>query len=105
MTLASVLAKYDGATTQVRSSIFSFNQHFNGLLRVTIFVMQEFAGQLKRYRCTRLPPYIIVHFKRFTKNNFVEEKNPTIVNFPIRGADFHDGTTHSIPPPWDPLIS
>ncbi|KAG8745517.1 hypothetical protein FRC10_007864 [Ceratobasidium sp. 414] len=64
VSLASVLAKYDGKTTQ------------------------EFAGQLKRFRCTRLPPYIILHFKRFTKNNFVEEKNPTIVNFPVNGVDF-----------------
>ena len=24
------------------------------------------------------------------KNNFVEEKNPTIVNFPLRGLDFKD---------------
>ncbi|KAF8320515.1 spindle pole body protein [Cantharellus anzutake] len=67
VTLAQVLAKYDGKTTH------------------------EFAGQLKRWRCTRLPQYIILHYKRFTKNNFIEEKNPTIVNFPVRGADFRDG--------------
>ncbi|EJD45765.1 cysteine proteinase [Auricularia subglabra TFB-10046 SS5] len=64
VTLASVLAKYDGNTTQ------------------------ENAGQLKRYKLTALPPYIVLHYKRFTKNNFVEEKNPTIVNFPLRGVDF-----------------
>ncbi|CAE6522480.1 unnamed protein product [Rhizoctonia solani] len=64
VSLATLLAKYDGKTTQ------------------------EFAGQLKRFRCTRLPPYVILHFKRFMKNNFVEEKNPTIVNFPIDGVDF-----------------
>ncbi|KZV93761.1 cysteine proteinase [Exidia glandulosa HHB12029] len=64
VTLASVLSKYDGRTTQ------------------------ESAGQLKRYKLTALPPYIILHYKRFTKNNFVEEKNPTIVNFPLRGVDF-----------------
>ncbi|CUA69555.1 U4/U6,U5 tri-snRNP-associated protein 2 [Rhizoctonia solani] len=64
VSLATLLAKYDGKTTQ------------------------EFAGQLKRFRCTKLPPYVILHFKRFMKNNFVEEKNPTIVNFPIDGADF-----------------
>ncbi|EPQ60142.1 spindle pole body protein [Gloeophyllum trabeum ATCC 11539] len=62
----SVLAKYDGKTTQ------------------------EIRGQLRRYKCQRLPPYIILHFKRFTKNMFVEEKNPTIVNFPLRGLDFRD---------------
>ncbi|KAJ7651479.1 cysteine proteinase [Mycena polygramma] len=66
VSIHSVLAKYDGQTTQ------------------------ESAGQLRRYKCQRLPPYIILHFKRFTKNAFVEEKNPTIVNFPLRGLDFRD---------------
>ncbi|KZT55404.1 cysteine proteinase [Calocera cornea HHB12733] len=66
VSLASVLAKYNGNTTR------------------------EFAGQLRRYKCQRLPPYIILNFKRFTKNNFVEEKNPTIVNFPLRGVDFRE---------------
>ncbi|EGO31102.1 hypothetical protein SERLADRAFT_444682 [Serpula lacrymans var. lacrymans S7.9] len=66
VSIHSVLAKYDGKTTQ------------------------ESAGQLRRYKCQRLPEYIILHFKRFTKNAFVEEKNPTIVNFPLRGVDFRD---------------
>ncbi|KAI0081134.1 spindle pole body protein [Panus rudis PR-1116 ss-1] len=66
VSIHSVLAKYDGKTTQ------------------------ESAGQLRRFKCQRLPPYIILHFKRFTKNAFVEEKNPTIVNFPLRGLDFRD---------------
>ncbi|CDZ98561.1 spindle pole body protein [Phaffia rhodozyma] len=66
VSLASILAKYDGNTTQ------------------------EFGDQLKRHKLTRLPPYLILHTKRFTKNNFVEDKNPTIVNFPLRGVDMHD---------------
>ena len=64
--IQSVLSKYDGVTTQ------------------------ESAGQLRRFKCQRLPQYIILHFKRFTKNAFVEEKNPTIVNFPLRGLDFRE---------------
>ncbi|KAF5392579.1 hypothetical protein D9757_002253 [Collybiopsis confluens] len=64
VSIQSVLSKYDGKTTQ------------------------ESGGQLRRYKCQRLPPYIISHFKRFTKNVFVEEKNPTIVTFPLRGLDF-----------------
>ncbi|KAI0652335.1 cysteine proteinase [Trametes meyenii] len=75
VSIQSVLAKYDGQKTQ------------------------ESAGQLRRFKCQRLPPYIILHFKRFTKNQFVEEKNPTIVNFPLRGLDFKDyldaPTSHS----------
>ncbi|KAI0274925.1 spindle pole body protein [Gloeopeniophorella convolvens] len=62
----SVLTKYDGIQTQ------------------------ESRGQLRRFNCQQLPPYLIVHYKRFTKNNFVEEKNPTIVNFPLKGVDFRD---------------
>ena len=53
-------------------------------------VSQETTGQLRRYKCQRLPPYVILHYKRFTKNAFVEEKNPTIVNFPLRGVDFRE---------------
>ncbi|KIJ66365.1 hypothetical protein HYDPIDRAFT_150786 [Hydnomerulius pinastri MD-312] len=66
VSIHSVLAKYDGIATQ------------------------ESAGQLRRYKCQRLPRYIILHYKRFTKNAFVEEKNPTIVTFPLRGVDFRE---------------
>ena len=48
---------------------------------------QETAGRLRRYKLTRLPPFLILHIKRFTSNNFVEEKNPTIINFPLKGID------------------
>src|SRR5258707_1851298 len=51
---------------------------------------QESRGQLRRFNCQQLPQYLIIHYKRFTKNNFVEEKNPTIVNFPLKGVDFRD---------------
>ncbi|KAL7419713.1 Ubiquitin carboxyl-terminal hydrolase 10 [Cryptotrichosporon argae] len=61
--LSAILAKFDGKKTQ------------------------EFGPTLKRHHLTLLPPYLILHIKRFTKNNFVEEKNPTIVNFPLRGVD------------------
>ncbi|SCZ99399.1 BZ3500_MvSof-1268-A1-R1_Chr7-2g09514 [Microbotryum saponariae] len=64
--ISAVLAKYDGRTTQ------------------------ESKGTLRRWKLTRLPPFLILHIKRFTKNNFVEEKNPTIVNFPLRGVDMAD---------------
>ncbi|CAO3663495.1 unnamed protein product [Umbelopsis vinacea] len=51
---------------------------------------QEIRGELKRYHITRLPNYIIFHIKRFTKNNWAKEKNPTIVNFPIKGVDLSE---------------
>ncbi|CAI8006750.1 U4/U6.U5 tri-snRNP-associated protein 2 [Geodia barretti] len=42
---------------------------------------------VKRFELTKLPPYLIICIKRFTKNNFFVEKNPTIVNFPIKDID------------------
>lgn len=45
---------------------------------------------MKRFEITSLPPFIIMYIKRFNKNYFIEEKNPTIVNFPIKNIDFGD---------------
>lgn len=45
---------------------------------------------LKRFEITRLPKFIILYIKRFTKNTFFLEKNPTIVNFPVKNIDFGD---------------
>lgn len=44
------------------------------------------AGR-RRLRITRLPKFLVVHVKRFVKNQFFTEKNPTIVNFPVKGLD------------------
>lgn len=83
VSIYSILSKFDGVTTQVsRGTILDPSQATNTL--------QGTAGILKRYKCQQLPPYIILNFKRFTKNVFVEEKNPTIVNFPLRGLDFRE---------------
>lgn len=39
---------------------------------------------MKRFELVRLPFYLIIMYKRFHKNQWFIEKNPTIVNFPIR---------------------
>ncbi|WVQ78724.1 hypothetical protein IAT38_000811 [Cryptococcus sp. DSM 104549] len=76
--LSQILAKFDGKTTQ------------------------EFGPTLKRHHLAMLPPYLILHIKRFTKNNFVEERNPTIVNFPLRGVEMSD---YVDPKPSDPMFT
>ncbi|KAG5673426.1 hypothetical protein PVAND_003474 [Polypedilum vanderplanki] len=45
---------------------------------------------LKRFEIVRLPKFIILFIKRFTKNTFFVDKNPTIVNFPVKNVDFGD---------------
>ncbi|KAJ1450549.1 hypothetical protein M885DRAFT_532212 [Pelagophyceae sp. CCMP2097] len=44
----------------------------------------------KRYTIVKLPPYLIFHLARFTRNNFCCEKNPTIVNFPVKNLELKD---------------
>ncbi|KAG9452791.1 hypothetical protein H6P81_005695 [Aristolochia fimbriata] len=43
-----------------------------------------------RYRVTKLPQYLILHMRRFTRNNFFIEKNPTLVNFPVKNLELKD---------------
>lgn len=64
VSLTSILTKYDGVRPQ------------------------EQMNQRKRYRLLHpLPPYLLFHIKRFSKNKFVQERNPTIVTFPARSLD------------------
>ncbi|RZB41559.1 U4/U6.U5 tri-snRNP-associated protein 2, partial [Asbolus verrucosus] len=51
---------------------------------------------MKRFEITRLPPYLILYIKRFTKNTFYVEKNPTIVNFPVKNVDFGEFLTPEV---------
>lgn len=64
--ISEVLAKYDGVT------------------------FQEARGLIRRYKTLKLPPFLILHYKRFTKNNFVEERNRTIVNYPVKQLSMTD---------------
>ncbi|MCL7049557.1 hypothetical protein MKW94_007665 [Papaver nudicaule] len=53
-----------------------------------------------RYRVTRLPQYLIIHMDRFKKNTFYcskkkkngffVEKNPILVNFPVKNLELKD---------------
>ncbi|KAL8655702.1 MAG: hypothetical protein Q9210_000724 [Variospora velana] len=62
--LTSILSKYDGVKAQ------------------------EHLSMRKRYRLLHpLPPFLLFHIKRFSKNKFVAERNPTIVTFPVRSLD------------------
>ena len=86
--LTSILSKYDGRNPQ---------EHMN---------------TRKRYRLLHpLPPYLLFHIKRFSKNKFVTEHNPTIVTFPTRSLDMSpyvepNPTVHPIGEPiWYDLVA
>lgn len=62
--LTNILSKYDGVRAQ------------------------EQLNHRRRFRLLHpLPPYLMFHIKRFSKNKFVYERNPTIVTFDARNLD------------------
>ncbi|RHY28914.1 hypothetical protein DYB32_005598 [Aphanomyces invadans] len=60
-------------------------------------VLQGALRQQKQYAIDSLPPYLIFHIHRFTKNNFFTEKNPTIVNFPVKNLELRDYVASRLP--------
>ncbi|XP_049848908.1 U4/U6.U5 tri-snRNP-associated protein 2-like [Schistocerca gregaria] len=61
----NLLCKYDGRTT-----------HFVPWLLET-----------RTYTITKLPKYLVFYIKRFSTNQFLTEKNKTIVNFPVQDLE------------------
>eukprot|EP00954_Amorphochlora_amoebiformis_P011471 897693-Amorphochlora_amoeboformis.AAC.1 len=57
-------------------------QKFDGVTTETLK-----SGEKRRFQLARLPKYLIIHYKRFTSNNWFKEKNPTLVNFPLYNLD------------------
>ncbi|KAG8385817.1 hypothetical protein BUALT_Bualt03G0084700 [Buddleja alternifolia] len=67
--------------------LFNILKKFDGEF-VTEVVRPRLARM--RYRVTKLPQYLILHMRRFTRNNFFVEKNPTLVNFPVKNLELKD---------------
>ncbi|WCJ28578.1 Ubiquitin C-terminal hydrolases superfamily protein [Euphorbia peplus] len=67
--------------------LFNILKKFDG--ETITEVVRPRAARMK-YRVTRLPQYLILHMQRFKKNNFFIEKNPTLVNFPVKNLELKD---------------
>lgn len=65
--------------------LYTLLTKFNGVSEKEYKTYKE--SFMMRYEITKFPKYLILCMKRFTKNNFLVEKNPTIVNFPIKNID------------------
>ena len=70
MSLYNILAKFNG---QTEKEYKTYKDNF-----------------LKKFELVKLPQFIILYIKRFNKNTFFMEKNPTIVNFPVKSIEFGD---------------
>lgn len=62
--------------------IFDLLKKFDGTTFQT-----NLKNQRIKFRINKLPKYLIINYKRFVKNNFYLEKNPSIVNFPLSNMD------------------
>ncbi|KAI5290082.1 hypothetical protein KEM52_000573 [Ascosphaera acerosa] len=84
VSLVSLLAKYNGVAAS-----------------------EKLDRRLRHRLMHPLPPYLLLHIKRFSRNKFVSERNPTIVTFPsTRGLDLSpyvepDPAVH---PPAEPIL-
>ncbi|KAJ9575533.1 hypothetical protein L9F63_007603, partial [Diploptera punctata] len=75
-------------------NLYTLLQKFNAQTEKEYKTYKE--NFMKRFEITDLPPYLILYIKRFTKNTFFVEKNPTIVNFPVKNVDFGDILTQEV---------
>jgi U4/U6.U5 tri-snRNP-associated protein 2 len=77
-------------------------QKYNGLN-----AMERAAHRVRHRLLHPLPPYLLFHVKRFSKNKFVAERNRTIVTFPSpRGLDMspYVEPNPSIHPLGEPIL-
>ncbi|KAF0978351.1 hypothetical protein FDP41_002866 [Naegleria fowleri] len=70
-------------------SLFSLLSKFNGM-KETAIPLKNGDVEMRRYKIEKLPPYLVFHVKRFSKNYFFEEKNNTVVNFPLKNLDISE---------------
>ncbi|KAL4781200.1 snRNP assembly factor [Aspergillus varians] len=72
-----------------------------------ITASEKLAHRVRHRLLHPLPPYLMFHIKRFSKNRFVSERNPTIVTFPSpRSLDMsaYVEPNPDIWPPGEPIL-
>ncbi|KAJ5105483.1 hypothetical protein NUU61_002830 [Penicillium alfredii] len=72
-----------------------------------ITASEKLAHRVRHRLLHPLPPYLLFHIKRFSKNRFVSERNPTIVTFPSpRSLDMspYVEPNPQIWPPGEPIM-
>ena len=60
---------------------------FDGVTRMPVL---RPAPGFRTYTLEKLPRFLVLHFKRFSRNAFFVEKNPTIVTFPLKHLHLHE---------------
>jgi U4/U6.U5 tri-snRNP-associated protein 2 len=90
--------------------LFSENQQFD---QIPLFqLLSKFDAQTseilpdgnrKTFQISKLPHYLLLHYKRFKNNQWFIEKNHTLVNFPLKNLDMKPYVVAAKPPTVDEL--
>ena len=75
----------DGGLVIPQEPLVTVLQKFDGVTFSD--AIQRGIVQRRKYNIQVLPPYLILHFARFTSNQYSRVKNPTIVAFPVTNLD------------------
>lgn len=76
----------NGGLVIPQEPLVSVLKKFDGVSFIDILGASS-TPQRRKYRLRKLPNYLILNLTRFKKNNFYNEKNPTIVAFPVKNLD------------------
>lgn len=74
-----------GKVIKPRISVYELLSKYDGKTEHEFKSYKESA--IRRYEILKLPRYLILYYKRFTKNTFFTEKNTHIVDFPINNLN------------------
>ena len=73
------------SSCQTQVPIFELLKKFD-----SVRVSDDIKLGRRRFRITKLPQFLVLHVKRFINNRYFTEKNPTIVNFPVKNLELRD---------------
>ncbi len=85
----------EGHTIIPQVPLFQLLNKFNGTVQSQSLTAT--ARKTSRYTITKLPPFLVLHARRFTKNNFFQEKNPVIITLPVKDLNFRPYIRQELP--------
>lgn len=85
----------EGHTMIPQVPLFQLLNKFNGTVESQSLTAT--ARRTSRYTITKLPPFLVLHARRFGKNNFFQEKNPVIITLPVKDLNFRSYLRQELP--------
>ena len=85
----------EGHTIIPQVPLFQLLNKFNG--SVESQTLTATARRTSRYTITKLPPFLVLHARRFARNNFFQEKNPVIITLPVKDLNFRSYLRQELP--------